>query len=789
MKKLYLLPLMLLAITAASAQLKITGIVQEKITGKILPGATIYLHGTYTGAIAAYDGTYSIEASPRQHYTLVVRYIGFSHQQIPLYLTRDTTINIYLEPAPVLTDEVVITATRAGQLSATAYTIVKKDELAKINTAVDLPYLLETVPSLVPTSDAGNGIGYTGVRIRGTDAGRINVTIDGIPINDAESHNVYWVDLPDLTSSVDNIQVQRGAGTSTNGAGAFGGSINIKTSDPSPTPLLTTSLTAGSFNTIGMNAIIGSGIINDRWNFEGRLSKINSDGYMDRASSDLKSFYISAIYKHNKDRIKLNVFSGKEITYQSWYGVPEAALDTNRTWNYYTYENQVDDYQQDHYQLHYSRELTPKIAWNTAFHYTRGRGFYEEFRENDPLSDYLLSPVIIGNDTIFESDIIRRKWLDNDFYGLTWSINYFPSRNNSILFGGAYNEYDGGHFGEVIWARYASNGFINHKYYSNNGFKTDMNVFGKSTFMLFKKLSLFADMQYRTVSYDFTGPGSDLQPAPQNAELHFFNPKAGITWLFNANRYAYMSFSVANKEPSRDDYTQSTSASRPRHETLYDIESGYRHTNIKYSFGLNYYRMMYENQLALTGKLNDVGNYTRTNIRESYREGIEADATCVLFNRLSLMAHTTLSRNKIKSFTEYIDDYDTGTQISRDYKNTDLAFSPSVTGFLRAEWKIISAIHASLVTRYTGKQYLDNTSASSRSLDPYYITDFRLHINMVPKFMKSIKVSAMINNLFDLKYESNGYTFGYIYGGETVRENYYYPQAGRNFMIKLELNF
>jgi iron complex outermembrane recepter protein len=775
--------------SAASGQISISGTVTEKPTGKKLPGATVTVEGTYIGTVTDHEGNYQLPKLNKGKYTLNVRYIGYSDQTSSLILQKDTAVDFSLVFSPVLSDEVVVSSTRAGEKSGMAYTNLNRKHIESNLHVQDLPYLLESTPSLVVTSDAGNGVGYTGVRIRGTDASRINVTINGVPLNDAESHNVYWVDLPDIAASTDNIQVQRGVGTSTNGASAFGGSINLKTGLNQTEPYLYTSGAYGSFNTYRTTASIGTGKINDRWNFEGRLSKISSDGYIDRASSDLKSFYIGAAYQGPKDQVALNIFSGKEITYQSWYGVPEAALDTNRTWNFYTYENQVDEYQQDHYQLSYTRELAKRLTWTSTFHYTYGRGFYEEFQEEDILSNYLLLPVVMGGDTISQSDLIRRKWLDNDFYGMTWSLNYHQSPTNTIIFGGAYNEYDGDHFGEVIWARYASNGFINHRYYENNGFKTDMNVFGKGSFRIGSKLNVFADLQYRNVTYRFTGIDAGLNPVPQEVELDFFNPKAGISYAVTSNSSAYLSFGVGNKEPSRDDYTESSVVSRPQHETLYDFELGFNHRSRRLTAGLNFYHMMYKNQLVLTGEINDVGNYTRTNIDDSYRQGIELMAGYSPVEKVSLSGNVTLSMNKIDRYVEFLDDYDVGGQQTSIYQNTDIAFSPNIVGFIKLTAKPVSWIEAALSGKYVGEQFLDNTSSDSRTIDAYLVNDFRLTFSLSPKIVKSVSLSLMANNIFDIKYESNGYTFGYIYGGSRTYENYYYPQAGRNYLIKMDIKF
>jgi len=789
MKKIFSLVAAMICSQISIAQFTLQGVVRDKKTLDGLPKATLVLDNSTIAVEADISGLYIIKDIPAGKHIVEVRYVGYRTMTFEITITENTQRLIDLEQQVYDQAPIEITATRANEKSGMAYTDISKAELEKINTGRDVPYLLESVPSLVPTSDAGNGIGYTGLRIRGSDGTRVNVTIDGIPINDAESQILYWVDLPDLASSVDNIQVQRGVGTSTNGASAFGGSINIQSNKPSEKPYLTTSATAGSLNTFKTTANIGTGMINDKWNFEGRLSKIASDGYIDRATSDLKSFYVAGGYYGKKDIIKLKVYSGKEITYQSWYGVPESSLDTNRTWNYYTYDNQVDNYQQDNYQLFYTHLFSDKWQFNTALHYTYGRGYYEEYKEDEALADYNLEDVVIGSDTITNSNLVRQKWLKNDFYGITFSTKYDPSDKFSYIFGGAWNQYDGDHYGEVIWSQYASNGFIGDKYYENNGLKTDFNVYGKLTLKLIEKLSGFVDLQYRTVNYEFTGYDDTGASLPQSEDLHFFNPKAGITYSVDPRQYGYISFSVGNKEPSRDDYTETSRNSRPLPERLYDIEAGYQLRRDKFSFGFNYYNMLYDNQLILTGEVNDVGNYTRTNTETSSREGIELEGSWNPIKNVSIAGNVTFSRTNIKEFREYTDDYDTGLQVLQIHRDTEIAFSPDLTGFVSLGWKAFTNFEVVLVNRYIGEQYLDNTSNNNSVIDPYFVSDLRLNYTLKPKFMKAVDLSLMINNIFDEVYESNGYAYSYFSSSVKTTENYYYPQAGVNVMGMVTLKF
>ena len=779
------------------AQQAISGKVTDAETGKPINSVHIRtLESKSRGSITSSDGSFSLKADGN---TTGVIASHISYQTDTIYfaipneqVANDEPIEINFELRPMVSitaPEVVITSSRADYKSAMVYNDIHAEEIETINTGRDMPYLLESVPSLTSTSDAGNGVGYTGLRIRGSDATRINVTVDGIPINDPESHLLYWVNMPDLASSVDQIQVQRGAGTSSNGASSFGGGIHITTSRPPSDPYGAISMAAGSFNTQKSTFRAGTGLISGKWNFEARLSKITSDGYVDRASSDLKSFFVTGGFFGEKHSVRMNIFSGKEITYQSWYGIPEAALDTNRTWNYYTYDNQVDNYQQDHYQLFHSWQLNDKISWNSALHFTYGRGYYEEFKEDEFLSDYLLNDVIVGSDTITQTDLIRRKWLDNDFYGITSHLSIKPTDKLNIQLGGAYNEYDGDHFGEVIWAQFASNGNIRHRFYDNNGFKTDLNGFSKVSWDISEKVTLYADLQFRQVQYKFTGFDEQLMPVPQNDHLTFFNPKGGLTYRTGPGRYGYLSFSSAAKEPSRDDYTETSVNSRPKPEKLIDLESGYHHTWRNLVVQANYFLMQYKDQLVLTGQINDVGNYTRTNVPDSYREGFEIEFKYRISDKINFIGNTTLSRHKIKEFREFIDDFDLGGQQLTVYEETDIAFSPNFTAFSALTYMPHKSFSMKLTGKHTGKQFLDNTSNDSKSLDAFTVTDLTLSWSPQTKRVKNLSLSLHAYNLFDIEYESNGYTFGYIAGGGRIDENYYYPQAGRNFMVKADLKF
>ncbi len=769
------------------AQFSIQGKIIDSENQKPLAGATLYLKNSSTKIQTNENGLFFFKNLKKGDYILNVSYVGFKSQDIKVELDGNKMLNILLNKSNLLTDEVVVSSTRAAANSATTFKNLSKEDLEKGNFGQDLPYLLDQTPGVVTYSDAGAGVGYTGIRIRGSDPSRVNVTINGIPYNDTESQGSYWVDLPDFASSVDNIQIQRGVGTSTNGAGAFGGSLNIQTTTLADSAYGELNNTFGSYQTLKNTIKLGTGLINGKWSFDGRLSRIVSDGYIDRASSNLKSYFFSGAYYGKNSLLRLNVFSGKEKTYQAWNGVPENKLVTDRRYNQFNYDDQTDNYQQDHYQLLYSKSFSDQFSFNGALHYTRGSGYYEELKTDQMLSNYGLNNVVIGNQTITNTDLIRRRWLANDFYGVTYAFNYTPSSILNFTLGGAYNQYDGDHFGEVIWAKYASNGTIRQRYYFDNGFKTDFNVFGKASVQL-DKVSLFADLQFRNISYEFKGFDNSLNNVTQNANLNFFNPKIGFTYQVNEKDNFYASFSIANKEPNRDDYTQSTPSSRPKPENLKNIEAGYRFKSKILSGGVNLYSMNYKNQLVLTGKINDVGAYSRSNVNKSYRNGLELDATARINRKLSWGIAAAFSQNKVKNFEEFIDDYDNGGQIKKTYSKTNIAFSPDFVGSSTFAFKAFKNAEIALISKYVSKQYLDNTSNDSRKLDAFFVNNLRLSYDLKVKGVKNIGLGLLVNNIFNELYASNGYTFSYISGGP-VTENFYYPQAETNFLLSLNIKF
>ncbi|TYP94087.1 iron complex outermembrane recepter protein [Fodinibius salinus] len=786
----------------------ISGTVTDGQTGKTLAGANIIQLQTSNGVSTDENGSFSLTLTDDAPQKIKVTFVGYKAKIVRLD-GAESSLTITLTPSTMMSNEVFVKALRVDKATPMAYENISKASIEQKNLGQDMPYMIGSSPSVTTTSDAGAGIGYTSMRIRGVDQGRINVTVNGIPINDAESHGVFWVNMPDLASSVENIQVQRGAGTSTNGAAAFGATMNIQTSEMKSEAYGEVNTAIGSFNTRKANVMLGSGLMDNGWQFEGRLSKIESDGYIDRASSDLKSFYLSAARHGDRSLLRADVFSGKEKTYQAWYGVSESRLQNgNRTYNpagAYTdesgntkyYDNQTDNYQQDHYQLHYSYQFTDNWDARGSLHYTYGRGYYEEYQESQDLTQYSISDIQLPDTTIQKSDLVRQLWLDNHFYGAVFSTEYVPSDRWSLTLGGGYNEYDGDHFGEVVWARFAGDTNADKRYYQNNALKTDFNSYIKASYQIIDGLTAYADAQIRHITYEFLG--KDRQPAQgggqqivdvqQKDRLTFFNPKAGLTYNINQRHRAYASFSVANKEPTRDEYVDSTPENRPSHETLYDWEAGYKGSFDWFSVGANFYYMNYQDQLILTGEINDVGSNVRQNVPSSYRAGIELQAGAQLLPSLEWSANATFSRNKIEQYTQYVDNYDTGSQETNVYTDTNISFSPDVVANTMLQFSK-RGLSAQWSAKYVSRQYLDNTQTKSRSLDPYVVNNLRIRYNWetVPS-LQAIKITFVVNNMLNEMYESDGYTFGYISGGQKEYSNYYYPQAGRNFLLQLSFNF
>jgi iron complex outermembrane recepter protein len=681
---------------------------------------------------------------------------------------------------------VEVKALRANTTAPFSKTNLKKAEIEKQNLGQDLPFLLNQTPSVVVNSDAGNGIGYTGIRIRGTDPTRINVTLNGVPFNDAESNGTFFVDLPDFASSVNSIQIQRGVGTSSNGAGAFGATINLSTNEVNKQAYLESNNSYGSFNSLKNTLKLGTGLMGSHFTVDGRLSRISSDGYIDRATSNLKSFYVSAAFLSDRTNLRLNVFSGKEKTYQAWYGVSEADLATNRTINYAgmerpgsPYDNETDNYKQDHYQLLFDQKLGSYLVFNTGLFLVKGKGYYEQYKADQAYTDYGLTPPASG---ATETDLVRQLWLDNDFYGNIFSFHYNKDKT-ALTLGGALTRYKGNHFGTVIWAEEGLKETAD-RWYDNDGDKADFNVYGKWQQNLTANWQVFTDLQYRKVDYKVDGFRYNPDLRVDNI-YHFFNPKVGISY-HKSDWLAYASYSVANKEPNRDDF-EAGATEMPKPEQLHDVELGAEMKTAMYTLGATLYYMQYKDQLVLTGKINDVGAYTRTNIKDSYRAGIELQGGAILTHWLQASANLALSRNKMKDFTEYIDDYDNGGQLVNRYDETDISFSPNVVGAASLIFKPVSRVELSLISKYVGRQYLDNTSNNARSLDPYYTQDVRVLYSFSKNWLKNLSIIGQVNNVFNTLYEPNGYTYSYFAGNALATENYYFPMAGTNWTLGVNI--
>ena len=683
---------------------------------------------------------------------------------------------------------VEVRAVRAAENVPVTRTNISKKEIAKMNLGQDIPFLLNQTPSVVINSDAGNGVGYTGIRIRGTDATRINVTLNGIPYNDAESQGTFFVDLPDISSSTGSIQIQRGVGTSSNGSGAFGASINFSTNEVNRQAYLELNNSFGSFNTWKNTLRAGTGLLK-KFSADLRLSHISSDGFIDRATSNLRSFYFSTAWHGSRNGLRLNIFSGKEKTYQAWYGVSQTDLDAgNRTSNYAgterpgtAYGNETDNYTQTHYQLFFNQELSRRLHFTTALFLTTGKGFYEQYKADRDFADFGLPYPVNGNDTIFISDFVRQLWLDNDHYGNIFSLLYKDNKTQATL-GGSITRYDGNHFGKVIWASRAV--ITPRKWYDLDARKTDFTIYLKEQTNVWNNWSLYYDLQYRQVKYDIEG-FRDNPSLLVNNRYHFFNPKAGVAYKKNAWR-AYLSYSIAHKEPNRDDFEAGTQQ-QPFPERLYDTELGLEQIKNKYNWSATFYYMQYKNQLVLTGEINDVGAYTRSNIPRSYRAGIELQGALKCSKWFNISANLAISSNKVKDFTEYIDDYDNGGQKATVYPKPAIAFSPSVVGGVTLNLLPWKNTELSFPGKFVSRQYLDNTEQANRSLDPFFVQDLRAIYTFKKKKLKELNIIAQVNNIFNTLYEPNGYTYSYIYGGSTVTENYYFPMAGRNFVIAVNI--
>jgi iron complex outermembrane receptor protein len=789
MKKLFFLVAVGI-VTNLFAQNNFTARVVDGVTLEPLSNVSVTVENSQLTAISDFNGIVVLHAM-QEGAKIKFSHLGFDDYYHTFYAGVNvelgtTEVEIFMNKKTYQAPEFTLSSVRAGTSLPIAQTNLKKDDLEKQNLGQDLPFLLNQTPSVVVSSDAGNGVGYTGIRIRGTDITRINVTFNGVPVNDPESQGVFFVNFPDITSSINSLQIQRGVGTSTNGSGSFGGSINISTNELNPKPFARIASSVGFFKTFKNTVEVNSGLLGKRFAFYGRLSKITSDGYIDRGWSDLKSFYISGGYYGKTTVVKLNIFSGKEATYQSWNGVEQNIMDTNRTFNvsgtdYFQksipYNNQTDNYQQDYYQLFLNQHAGKHFNINLALFYTRGKGYYEEYKVGETLGDYNMTPAVIGNDTTFTSDLVRQLWLDNHYYGFNAGVRYNKKKLDITLSGGFYR-YDALHYGLVTWVQFAGNNEPGKRYYDRTAVKMDGNVFVKAEYEIISGLKVFADIQYRHVDYTINGFANNAALQVHDV-FHFVNPKLGVSYEVNAAHRVYGYFGMASHEPNRVDYETAT---KPKFETLRDFELGYSFKHRIVQANINGFFMDYSNQLVNTGKLNSVGAYTRTNVESSYRAGFELEAGFQILKNLTLQLNFTYSRNRIQNFVEYVDNYDTGLQDSVVYTETDISYSPDAMGGFTISYAPVKNLFFDLTGKLVSQQFMDNTSNQARILRPFFTNDFRVRYSIIIKNLVKVDLNVVVNNFTNRLYEPNGYTYSYVTGGALTTSNNYYPMAGINVM-------
>ena len=799
-----MLALLCLLSSNAWAQVSLRGKITDAI-GQGLAGANVWLEGLKRGTTSDRFGGFSLPNLSAGTYQLVISYVGYQDLVETVELNSSHELNFVLSEKTYSMDALVVKSTRSDRKTPMTYSNLNAEQIGKNNQGQDVPFILQWTPSAVVTSDAGTGIGYTGIRIRGTDATRINVTINGIPLNDAESQGTFWVNMPDFASSTNDVQIQRGVGTSTNGASAFGASINLNTAKVNQDAYAELNGTVGSFNTLRSNVQFGTGLLKSGFSVDGRLSKISSDGYIDRARSDLSSYFVSAAWTGKKQLLRLNVFSGHEITYQAWNGVPANLINDRETRTYNSagtekpgepYNNEVDNYRQTHYQLIFNRAIAPAWNLNLALHYTRGLGFYEQYKAGESFADYNIQAP---NDSIRTTDLVRQLWLDNDFYGGVYALSYNKGKVDFSL-GGGYNIYDGRHYGKLPWLQYSGDYVLGDKFYQSTSLKKDFNAYAKLNYQLARSLYAYVDLQVRSIHYSLEGNDRQKRDISLEDQLGFFNPKFGFSYLPNSHSTWYTSFAVANREPNRDDYLSALS-NFPKPERLYDTELGYKYAGKKGALELALFHMYYLDQLAVTGQINDVGAPIKINIPKSYRLGLELSGAYQLNPMLRIQGNAAFSRNKIVSFTEYLDDYDADfnwlgqQQFVR--KQADLALSPNLIAgaelafspFQRGNWAEKQSLTLSLLTRYVGQQFIDNSGDASNTLKAYSFSDLRVVYQHKGQFLRQLELSLWVNNLFDALYSSNAWSYRYIYAGQGAVDQGLYPMAGRNVMVGVKLRF
>ena len=790
--------IMLCGFAAMAQQHQLTGKVTRE--GEPLSGVSVYTTTKRSGTLTDDSGNYKLNLEEGTH---TIQFVYGNRKSFEIDLTSDTVLDVDLSGLEEALSEVFLQSIRVDADSPITYSNLTNEEIGERNLGQDIPVLMNYLPSVVTTTDAGNGIGYTGIRVRGSDATRTNVTINGVPYNDAESQGTFWVNLGDFASSTENIQLQRGVGTSTNGAGAFGASINILTDKYNEEASVEVANSYGSYNTHKHTAKFSTGLFNNHWEFSGRASLIKSDGYIDRAESELKSYFLQGSYIDGGTLVKALMFGGTEKTYQAWYGIDASTLESDRTYNpagEYTdedgnvryYDNQTDNYQQDHYQLLWNQTFNKNWSSNFALHYTYGRGYYEEYEEDASLNAFGLPNFMADGSEVTSSDLVNTSWLDNHFYGTTFSLNYQNSTVDAI-FGGGWNRYDGDHFGEVIYTRFARNNDPYEPFYENNAVKTDFNIYTKATVSITDKFAVYGDLQTRTINYEGDGPTQEVANFPIDANFDFFNPKGGFTYQFNEQNQLYGSIAVAHREPSRSDYEDAFENDEvaPTEEQLVDYELGWRFNAGKTQVNTNLYFMNYKDQLVLTGEIDEEGAAIRKNSGESYRLGLEIDATIWVNKWLSLRPNIAVSRNRNRDFVAVFD----GTQ--QNFGDTEISFSPNIVAGNMIRVSPVKNLQLNFLSKYVGEQYMSNLELEGSKLDSYFVNDLNIQYvwGNAPLF-KEVVFTGLVNNIFGEEYVSNGYFYTYDVenpdmpnGVQTLGGAGYYPQATTNFLAGVTLRF
>lgn len=796
---------------------------QGKVTnpeGEALEFSVIYLENTSFAAVTKQDGFYFLDSIPSGEYVVKISHTSYLTKEVIVDISHNVTLNVLMDKSAIMLDQLNIIANKAEARSPFSFVNVSKEELQSRNLGADIPSLLQNAPSMLVTTDAGHGIGYSALSIRGSDQTRVNVSINGIPVNDAESQNVFWVNMPDLISSAATVQIQRGVGASANGPGAFAGSVLIDTRSFRQNPYLTLSGSGGSFGTLRGNIAAGTGLMNNKYFAEGRYSYIRSDGFIDRASARLQGFYFAAGKVGNNSLLRFQVISGKEITYQAWNGVPEARFkrdsaalvqhyqrnigslyqtpedsvnlfSSGQTYNYYRYKDQVDNYRQTQSQLSYSKELSASTSWQSAVFYTFGTGYFEQFRFNDELSDYGFSDVsdVEGNQ-ILSGDLARRRWLRNHFTGIVSNIKGRFSSSDEWQAGIFGSIYLGNHFGEIVKTWFETPDNIFTRYYDNDGRKQEYSAYVRYTRDLGSKFSIHGDVQFRNVLYSIDGLLDDRRQADIETSFVFFNPKLGATYRLMKNSHLRFSYAIANKEPARSDFVDHIGiTSQPKPENLQNFELAYDYTKRHFQVRTGLYYMKYKNQLVLNGNLNDVGAPLRINVPRSYRAGWETEMAWVINKKFTVKGNYTLSTNRIEDFNEVLYDYTDGFDIIiNEIGDTPISYSPAHVGSIELSYSPIPTATISWISKFVSRQYLDNTGNEARSLPGFHIHGIAAQAEIKNRFCKNLWLKAHINNIFNRVYANNGYTYSYIFG-ELVTENFYFPQAGIHGYAGFEVRF